>query len=440
MKSTNTLGKFISGNWPILITLLVAIFALCVSVTTCVNDNERFQVLLGLQESRYEEIDKQYKESSELQEKRYEELNKQYENSIELQEQHYEELNKQYENSIELQEQHYEELNKQYENSIELQEQHYEELNKQYENSIELQEQHYAELVKPHTMHDEIYNRLVRLDRRIEGRKESFEDITDSNTRGFNTYEYEYYFEEANKLRNQAEVAWDGSFYSDADEYITRAFGFLEKLPSLLPEGGYTGTIDKTDSAGVFYNDYTVKAPDIPFHLTIKKGTIALTKFGVRLHSIIIIETKEPPAPPPNVNIVGLVYDIGPDGATFDPPITVTFTYDPSAVPASSNLIIAFWDEATGEWAKLENIVVDPSTNTISGDVSHFTSFAIIAVAAPTPPPPAPEPTPTPSAPVPTPTPVPEAGINWWLIGGIIVAVIILTLITWRMVSKGGTK
>jgi hypothetical protein len=91
-----------------------------------------------------------------------------------------------------------------------------------------------------------------------------------------------------------------------------------------------------------------------------------------------------PPAPPAEANVIGLVYDLGLAGATFDPAITLTFTYDPANIPAGvaeENLVIAFWDGS--KWVELTNIKVDPVTHTISGETSHFTAFSVIAYTSP---------------------------------------------------------
>jgi uncharacterized protein len=102
-----------------------------------------------------------------------------------------------------------------------------------------------------------------------------------------------------------------------------------------------------------------------------------------------------PPAPPEGVNIIGLAYQIGPSGATFDPAVTITFRYDKSKIPAGVNeedLILAFYDATAGEWVQLSNIVVDPVHHTITGSVNHFTPFAVITPA------PAPAPVPVPAS------------------------------------------
>jgi len=268
------------------------------------------------------------------------------------------------------------------------------------------------------------------------------------------------------------------------------------------PHTGYTTFYDKTNYQGVLTEDVTAKSADEQCQLTINKGTKALKKTGARLTSLLITEAKEPPAPPPNANVIGLVYDFVPDGTTFEPPATLTFTYDPDDMPegvSPENLVIAIWDEAAEEWVNLVSTVaafetshltvlpreVEPDekvtigvkvTNTgdlsgsyevtlkidgvavatedvtlaggTSGTVTFTTSkdtagtynvnvnglsstFTVAAPPAPpTPAPPAPEP-PPPAPPAPAAPPVvPPIVINWWLTGGLIAGVIIISIAT----------
>jgi len=108
-------------------------------------------------------------------------------------------------------------------------------------------------------------------------------------------------------------------------------------LPATLcyAQGGYGGAVDggpspsftwfrdKTDQHGVFTKDATAKSEDRQCKLTINTGTTALDRRGNPLAGVIIVWMREPPAPPPSV-ILGRVYALRPDGATFDPPITIT--------------------------------------------------------------------------------------------------------------------
>ncbi|OGO23512.1 MAG: hypothetical protein A2144_00080 [Chloroflexi bacterium RBG_16_50_9] len=153
--------------------------------------------------------------------------------------------------------------------------------------------------------------------------------------------------------------------------------------------GAATGTTRVSDvvtSVGKFTQDVTAKSADNKVELEIKKDVIGQTRAGKPLSLIMISPMISPPAPPTQSNTIGLTYDLGPDGATFSPPITITFTYNPADMPegvSEENLVIAYYDEAAGKWEALEGITVDPVNNTISGQVSHFTAFAVIAYTQP---------------------------------------------------------
>ncbi len=179
-------------------------------------------------------------------------------------------------------------------------------------------------------------------------------------------------------------------------------FGTVAAPPSPPPAGGGGGggappgvtlLYDSIGSNGVFIYDVTARSDDHKCVLTIETNTIGLTKYGKALSRIKMVEVEEPPAPPEDSNIIGLVYDIGPDGATFEPAITVTISYDPEALPegrVEDELYIAYWD--VSQWLDLES-TVDIEANTVSAGISHFTYFAVISK--------------PPSPPLPLPPPVP---------------------------------
>jgi len=126
--------------------------------------------------------------------------------------------------------------------------------------------------------------------------------------------------------------------------------------------------------------------------LAIPEGTIALDEAGDPLESLEASIDTSPPSPPEDANVIGLAYDFGPAGATFNPPITLEYTYDPADVPegvAEENLVLAYYDEGTGEWVTLD-CTVDTVNHTITASASHFTTFAILGYEVEAPPPPAP--------------------------------------------------
>ncbi len=144
---------------------------------------------------------------------------------------------------------------------------------------------------------------------------------------------------------------------------------------------------DVIDENGVFTDNKVIKSGDGNVEINIPRDTTGQTASGEPLSEITVVRTT-PPAPPANTRTITLDYDLGPDGATFDPPISLTFTYNPSQIPEGAdheNLSIAYYDADSGQWVELDagDIEVDPATNTITARISHFTYFSVIVHSAP---------------------------------------------------------
>ncbi len=148
--------------------------------------------------------------------------------------------------------------------------------------------------------------------------------------------------------------------------------------PPVFP--GTTVVTDIITPQGVFTQDIVAYSYDQAAWLTIPRGTAGLKADGTSLREITIVKFVEPPSPPVNTAVITLVYDLGPDGATFNPPIQLTLRYDPALIPkgvAQENLVIGMWDKKTGKWVELDS-KVDPASRTISAKVSHFTAFTVL--------------------------------------------------------------
>jgi hypothetical protein len=88
---------------------------------------------------------------------------------------------------------------------------------------------HYQEITKPHTQHDEIYNRLVRLDEKIERTEQNISTQQDT---GHDVTDSQEALMQAIELRDQAELAWDEGNYTEADRLISEAHDVLGKIPA----------------------------------------------------------------------------------------------------------------------------------------------------------------------------------------------------------------
>jgi hypothetical protein len=168
---------------------------------------------------------------------------------------------------------------------------------------------------------------------------------------------------------------------------------------------GTTFVYDVITPDGRFTQEVTASSGDEKVTLEVAKDVIGKTSTGAALNRIVITPVTAPAAPA-GATIIGLAYDFGPEGATFDPPITVTFSYSLSDIPEGVNensLTISYYDTSQGAWVTLEDINVNTSTHTVSGKLSHFTTFAVLAMPGATPTPTTPAPT-APAATTPAPT------------------------------------
>ena len=146
--------------------------------------------------------------------------------------------------------------------------------------------------------------------------------------------------------------------------------------PAQVPPGTtvLTGLIT---SQGTFMEAVTAYSHDEAAWLTIPRGTVGLRADGTPLLEITMVEFSGPPSPPAGTTRVAPVYDLGPDGAIFNPPITLTMRYDPALLPEGADpekLVIVAWDKSQGKWVELKT-TVDTAGRTISAPVSHFSAF-----------------------------------------------------------------
>ena len=137
----------------------------------------------------------------------------------------------------------------------------------------------------------------------------------------------------------------------------------------------------KVDDSGVAQQSSHLKTQDEKVSLDVSEGTKLLDSQGEALASLSASEVTSPPAPPAKNAIVS-AYDFGPDGATFEPAITLTMNYTPDTLPEGVNeseLYIACWDGS--QWQTLDS-TVDTTTHTVTAKVSHFSQFAVMGTSA----------------------------------------------------------
>ena len=152
---------------------------------------------------------------------------------------------------------------------------------------------------------------------------------------------------------------------------------------------------------------------------------------GKRLTELTAEEVDAPPAPPEGYQVLA-AFDFDPDGATFDPGITINIKFDPDDVAAGQTVVIAYYNETTGEWQFIEGTVTEDGQAVFV--MEHCSIFGVLASVSA-----APQPTPT-APPAVTPS---EGGLGTGALVGIVIGVlVVLALIIYFVLGKkrGGSK
>lgn len=134
----------------------------------------------------------------------------------------------------------------------------------------------------------------------------------------------------------------------------------------------------RIDASGFIQSAVQFKSLDGRSMLDVTAGTRLIGPDGKPLSTISCTNTTSKPAPPAQAVLI-TAKDFGPNGATFAPPLTLTFAYDPQSLPSGmkqEDLRIAFWDGK--QWQTLTT-TAGPQANAVSAKVSHFTQFAVFS-------------------------------------------------------------
>lgn len=94
---------------------------------------------------------------------------------------------------------------------------------------------------------------------------------------------------------------------------------------------------------------------------------------------VVIQKLINPPASPSGFMVLGQVFEFKVGGAgsyTFNKPVKLTFTFDPTKVPAGTTPTVYYYDLTASQWVSIGGTV---SGNTITVTVDHFTLYAVMA-------------------------------------------------------------
>ena len=75
---------------------------------------------------------------------------------------------------------------------------------------------------------------------------------------------------------------------------------------------------------------------------------------------------------------IGTAYEFGPDGTTFNKPVTISITYDEASLPSGvSESDIKLGMITNNQWQEITNSVVDTVANIVSGTTSHLSIYGV---------------------------------------------------------------
>jgi beta propeller repeat protein len=141
------------------------------------------------------------------------------------------------------------------------------------------------------------------------------------------------------------------------------------------------------DPSCSFASSATLSSTDGTTKLVIPSGAIARDADGSPLSLVAIepvaAEQIPPDSPNPDLLPAGYACNLQPDGATFDPPITLTFTVAGDEWQEEGSYRIGWWDEDNAGWIEVNGTVIDFVEKTVSAPVSHFCIYALFVESVP---------------------------------------------------------
>jgi hypothetical protein len=156
--------------------------------------------------------------------------------------------------------------------------------------------------------------------------------------------------------------------------------GFIGGGGAVVTGPGVTALSPFTNYSGLFNLSATARSDDNQVIVNIDAGVIAHDKDGSALKSITILPVDSPRDAPPDYQIISLVYECTPKGATFFPAIGLTLYFDPAALPDNiqpDDLSIALYNPNTSTWELLAS-ALNAANSSVAADIEHFSIYTII--------------------------------------------------------------
>jgi hypothetical protein len=161
---------------------------------------------------------------------------------------------------------------------------------------------------------------------------------------------------------------------------IAAGASFLGSQPGRLALVATVDLSKQVDDNGVSTGLIEYKDPTDLFSFVIPAGTRMLAGDRTPLKAISVYLMLDRPIVPDDQTLISTPLEFGPNGASFDPPIVVSAAYNHNDLPQGfrdDDLALAVLDTTTGTWTTLQG-TVDPANGRVTGQASHFSSFAVL--------------------------------------------------------------
>ena len=149
----------------------------------------------------------------------------------------------------------------------------------------------------------------------------------------------------------------------------------------VTPDTGKTAKL-YSNIQGVITQATTLQSADGLASVSIREGIVAKNSTGAALSSITInlIPAESVPGIPDGsaFTYAGMAYELQPDGSTFSPSISLSFT-----IPQAhwgQDFFIRTFDHASGVWQEVPT-TYNPNTGVVNAEVTHFCCFALFSKA-----------------------------------------------------------
>ena len=139
------------------------------------------------------------------------------------------------------------------------------------------------------------------------------------------------------------------------------------------------------DSEGRLTASVALASPDGAVILSIDKGIRLLDKDGKPLSAILVKTEPELLPLAEGAYVIGAVYRLEPQDATFNAPIKLTLSYDPLEIPEDvreDDVYIIPYDESTG-WGSYNYKRVETDKHRVTTQIERFTRYAVLAPVKP---------------------------------------------------------